>query len=181
MKQGQLVDLVDQASPPELPSQVEALPMAYGYWFLFLATAVLLLWWSWQWLRQAQHNRKAQLQERKVEAEEVSATSARTALSSLHCYMDELSADQRREAECLSHLLREQVGRSLKRDCHSATDEELLSGAGDADRDLALGILRPLLTFTSGVLFADRRPALAIWKATLRDVGVWLGTQEEQQ
>jgi hypothetical protein len=180
MRQEQLAELVDPTSPPELPSQLEALPIAYGYWFLFLAAAALFLWWSWHWMRQAQRDRKTQLQERKVVDAEASASSAHTALSMLHSFMSELSADQRREAECLSHLLREQVGRSLKRDCHSATDEELLSNADATEKDLALGILAPLLAFTSGVLFADQRPEVAIWKATLKDVEVWLETQGEQ-
>ena len=195
MIQDSLVDFVGQDAAPELPSQVEDLPIAYGYWFLFLAAAALLLWWSWAWMRQAQHNRKTHLDEQRVVEAEASASSAQRAMVLLRNYLQELSVDQRREAECLSHLLREQIGRNLQRDCHSATDTEILreahgrrkskapvaSAVGDlAPADLAPGILTPLLAFVSGVLFADQRPAVVIWQATLKDVEAWLLTQGEQ-
>lgn len=184
-------DGFDPSSAPELPSSVEALPIAWLYWLLFLLAAALLLWWSWQWMVQAQHKRNKLMQERRVVAEEASATSAQRAWRLLQDYLQDLSSDQRREAECLSHLLREQVGRSVKRDCHSATDAEILaianSGgvehggteAASSNVDLAPTILQPLLVFTSGVLFADQRPAAAIWQATLKDVEAWLKTQGE--
>ncbi|MCP4092103.1 MAG: hypothetical protein GY747_01540 [Planctomycetes bacterium] len=185
----------DPSTAPELPSEVEALSIAYGYWLLFVAAALLVLWMAWQWLRHAQEQRKTLQHERKIVAAEASASSAQRAWALLHSYLQDLSPDQRREAECLSHLLREQVGRGLKRDCHSATDAEILavssstSGAGDgaatagADRaliDLAPAILKPLLAFTSGVLFADHRPSVSNWQATLRDVEAWLETQGEE-
>lgn len=190
MMQDSLVDFVGQDAAPELPSQVEDLPIAYGYWFLFLAAAALLLWWSWTWMRQAQHKRKTHLDEQRVVEAEASASSAQRAMVLLRSYLHELSADQRREAECLSHLLREQIGRNLKRDCHSATDAEILQEAygrnksvapvASAPADLAPGILTPLLAFVSGVLFAGQRPTVAIWQAILKDVEAWLLTQGEQ-
>jgi len=175
--QDPLTDSFDPSSAPELPGQVEPFAIAYGYWFMFLAAAALLSWWAWQWLLHAQAQRQQQSQHREDVAAEASTSLVQRAYAKLQGYLQHMSAEQRREAECLSHLLREQVGRSAGWDCHSATDAEILE---IALVELEKSTLQPLLKFVSSVLFTGHRPTVAQWESTLRDVEAWLKTQGEE-
>jgi len=163
-----------QEGPIELPSEVAALPTLFWIWFLLVVSGAFLLWLGFGWIREARRRRRLVLGEKESSAEIAHATSAARALALLHKFVLELSSDQRREAECLSHLLREQVGRGLALDCHSDTDAQLLDRSCTAPQ-----ILAPLLAFASSILYADQLPNAALWNATLKDVAAWLDQQEE--
>ena len=168
-----IVAAIWQDGPPELPGEVEGLPLDFWTWLLLICAAAVVLWGLLGWLNQRHQRRRAQRTEQNAAAVQMADSSVATLVEELRCALTHLSETQREEAERLSWLLREEMGNRRQLDCHSATDTELLHQSGHAEK------LEPLLVFATGVLYASNRPAALVWERKLDEVCDWLALSEE--
>jgi hypothetical protein len=170
-----------QEGPPELPGEVEGLPLDPWTWLILIGAAAVVLWWLFAKLQEVHQQRKTHLAEHSALAEQLADSSVAMLVEELRSALAGLSETQREEAERLSWLLREEVSRHQNSghqdrghpsdshyDCHSATDSELLQRAHQAQN------LKPLLTFTTNILYARDRPSAQLWQAKLDEVCDWI-------
>ena len=162
-----------QDGPPELPGEVEGLPLDFWTWLLLICAAGVVLWGLVGWVDQFVQRRKLVRTQQNAAAVQVADSSIVTLVEELRGALKNLSATQREEAERLSWLLREEMGNRRQLDCHSATDTELLQYSEDAEK------LEPLLAFASGVLYANNRPMALDWACKLDYVCDWLALTAE--
>lgn len=145
---------------PFLPSEVQELEQSALLWTLLLAFVFLAAraWLSW-WYPRHVANRQAREVARQQEA--LSSTSLLDACRELRKDLDQLSADQRQEAERYSWLLRESLGRRLGQDCHSFDEQELLALAEGPEPQ------QQAVHFVVLVLYAEERQTVSAWSEAL--------------
>ena len=161
-----------QEGPPELPGDVATLPLDVATWVLLLASAAFLLWWAIAVGQKLVQQHQSQHAARQATTAAAQPQSALVVLEELRALLVDLSATQKIEAERLSWLLREEVGRRWCCDCHSATAQQLLNRPAAVVADQAA--LAPWLGFVTAILYADCPSTIAQWQSTLEEVSTWL-------
>ena len=145
---------------PFLPSEVQELEQSALLWTLLLAFLFLAAraWHSWWYPR---HVAKRRAQEVARQEEERSSGSLLEACRELRRDINQLSADQRLEAERYSWLLRECLEQRSGQDCHSLDEQELLALAEGPESQ------QRAVHYVVLVLYAEERQGVSAWAEAL--------------